>query len=1342
MAAVPPDETIVSLALRDHSTAQRCAAFSPRRTRSSLSPVKVTPARRSARSRTPSSASEPADENELIEAMHTPAPTSLAVPKYTDSLLDASPSLRKANLSSPLVPLGTPLRSALKPRRDGNRAVRSPARPSQLSKVTFESPIESPTLDQTTGASPAEPLESPSKGSRFVTVTSRRTRGGSAEKGKQRRRKNSAELDDSSSSEEREASQVEGIVAPRLATPRTLPAHLLPQTPSAYRFSPSTPSVRPHASYSDDELTDCDADYSVYDENDVLLSRPAGSFDAVVLGSSEGDDERAGAVDAFEADVEREDEVVPENDGLSIADESETEAEEDDEPASASDDGERSDALIPVTLDANVPEEDVGGSFKVLTLEDGSEDAEPVTSEEDEPEAVEDADEPEALEEQAPPHVSQEDSPNDEDVAEDVAEDVVEEVAVDAAELIEGESADGHDEETSVREELEEYETHAGGQGAVPYDIENDEVETSQTEESKADQVKIDPIEVDQVRASQGEAKQVEPGQHLASAISPTTGEPANRPASPELEPPPQGPVERAPPSPFLDNAAFATPLKAVVEEVTSRVLPVVHLTPQRHVLHGLPPSVPAATPARVAAPSLRPSQQQQVHDAPTARRQLTKISSLATKRSLEAINETQRRTPLTSISSLRPPAESRIIGPPRNLETPSAALPRPVLSSTSRLVPPSSRVTSGAEPQLSTVDENRPPTTSMRPPASTIPRPRVLTKSGLRPPSANVARSTQPNATNSSAPSSATLPVASARSTVSSSKPSRTIPAPSTRSTPMAAPVSNHSRVPLSDNLSSSDGPGARPIARSNFPPAPVFRPFPSLGQTSSAPSLLTGRTPVLIAGPPVPRSARPVKPAPAPVEAISIEPVPTLASPTKRCSQSQRLAEEKNTLASSPSRETTTPPPLLASPPRVSAGGSLAVASTLSVQLPPSPPRATSPPAFPSSSPPRRVVPPSPLRSPRRVPLEQAYPQARAPPPQPLSVGPASALVVPAEKLAGVSSTLDLFARPTVPEARPAAVPIRSTRPRRTRAVQEEVAAPVQLPAKRVTRRTTATGTIAPAPPTVPTGPLIPRSSRRPPKQPAVAVVDETDDSASSTTTATEEGGVVNPTQTVPPAPVYHFNAAPVVTQEELNRLTQRNTKKNQQAFNKIKVETVYLEENRPPSPTSKIRKSFGSEGSLGRQATKEGREARAAKRRNALRSSLDGSASGIGDEGSANASLDGEDGSSPRPVAHYRAPGDDEQYCTPARPARSKVGSKKKSSSSSSPITTSARKYVKWDKALVYEGPRGETTVAQEGCPGILRHTELDMWGNSTETSTNFAKPSPVVIRKRVFKDDEDA
>lgn len=191
-----------------------------------------------------------------------------------------------------------------------------------------------------------------------------------------------------------------------------------------------------------------------------------------------------------------------------------------------------------------------------------------------------------------------------------------------------------------------------------------------------------------------------------------------------------------------------------------------------------------------------------------------------------------------------------------------------------------------------------------------------------------------------------------------------------------------------------------------------------------------------------------------------------------------------------------------------------------------------------------------------------------------------------------------------------------------------------------------------------------------------------------ASSETTQEIETEVTAPARALP-----IFRPAPVLTQVELNRLTQRNTKKNQQTFNQLKLETVFLDYDRPPSPTSKIRKSS----SLANAASKEGREARAAKRRNALRASVDGS-----ELEALSLELSAEDIDT-TPEEHYRAPGDEEPYSTPSRTTTVVKGAKGGSRAAGSKKRTSTEaaldsedggkgaRRVRWDRSLVYEGPR---------------------------------------------------
>ncbi|KAK4058859.1 hypothetical protein OIO90_000305 [Microbotryomycetes sp. JL221] len=222
------------------------------------------------------------------------------------------------------------------------------------------------------------------------------------------------------------------------------------------------------------------------------------------------------------------------------------------------------------------------------------------------------------------------------------------------------------------------------------------------------------------------------------------------------------------------------------------------------------------------------------------------------------------------------------------------------------------------------------------------------------------------------------------------------------------------------------------------------------------------------------------------------------------------------------------------------------------------------------------------------------------------------------------------------------------------------------------------------------------------------------------------------------VPTREPFILRPPPALTQEELTRLTQKNTKRNQVSINKLQVETIIMDCNRPPSPTSKIRRSLGNEGALGKPTTKEGREARAAKRRNALRSSTDGSeAALVGSEL-------GQEGLTviiEEPKSHFRAAGDEEEFVSPIRTNKSHKSSSlsKKKSVTNGEVESKSVKTVKWDRALVYEAGRGPAVKPSQ--EGIIKRLVLDSFGNvAVPTNTTVTKPIAVQIKKLVYKDDE--
>jgi len=358
------------------------------------------------------------------------------------------------------------------------------------------------------------------------------------------------------------------------------------------------------------------------------------------------------------------------------------------------------------------------------------------------------------------------------------------------------------------------------------------------------------------------------------------TSEEDERPKTPQRTP---SPTLEHPPSPLLaipqppicsplviPTALPLTESPRAVANTLEQTAPVPASLPAPPPVSTTPKKATAFDPvARMAQP--------QVHDAPTARRQLTKLSSLATKRSFDSLNDPKRRTALTSMVPGSAASTSRKMVATTtkvSLGTPSDApgIPRPTPSSSSsisRLAAPSSirsrTVSDSVTSRLATVNENNPPTksklssslpsstSSMRPPISTIPRPRPLVKSGLKPPSSLSSSRTVPTPSTRGVPSS--------RLTVSAAKPTR----PVLPSTSRPAHPSALSRLHRPELSSSSEI--ARPLSSSlSASTAPPPRQLPALQQTSSAPALLPSRgpTPPLQQAtqlPQVPRSARPVK-------------------------------------------------------------------------------------------------------------------------------------------------------------------------------------------------------------------------------------------------------------------------------------------------------------------------------------------------------------------------------------------------------------------------------------------------------------------------------------------------
>ncbi|GAA5957923.1 hypothetical protein JCM21900_005557 [Sporobolomyces salmonicolor] len=1220
------------------------------------------------------------DGNALIEVARAEEGTPLNTlqPPYPScSLLDASPSLFKSHLSTPLIPLGTPLsplRSALK--NNENDFPRSPLERIAPTGVTFGSPVLNPTQDDGSSNS------SPSKSLRFAAVTSRRLRSATKKKKEKPEEKNpardsqlqrgeQAEEDESrcptartSISHQAHATSASllalarplcptdyfGPAAP--ATPSQLPAYLLPQTPSAWRFSPSTPSFRPHASYRDDELTDCDADYSLesYDDDESFSGMPSPT-------QCQDEEESEGM-----------DQLVESMEPLGLSDEEDKA--EDDRQTDAEEEQD----------DVNHPE--IEDSVELTATELASDDDVSAVDSNSEPElevgdvesSLEAADQADAVEELVP--------------------------------AVEGILP------TSSLEELAE-----GNEAHVAPSTEPDDAAVGEDVREELDVAAPELAVV--VEASMSPEALKTPSRSLTTSSN-SRLLPSSLPFSSLATPTAPTPDARPLPVPEFPSTPIITPY-----------------TPQQTTVDSATPGASVA-PLSIAPSALRPSESQ-VTDAPTAHRQLNKLTSLAAKRALGTVGGPQRKQSMTSIiPGSTVAATRRLVSSKTGLTAPStstaAGLPRPNMSS-SRLATSTNRPRTLGEASNSSSSAHSGAATA---PASTIPRPRTLLKSGLRPPStiSNAASVTRSPPTATVAPGTAPRSIPAPPSTLkapstlmlrtigttATSVPQAALAAPSRLARAGSASDASISRVPSVPSLSSSASDSTS--AGVSAPRAPR-----TFGHTTSAPAVLANR------GPSLPPTTAP-EAAPRPIRSALLSRSIALSqvgaapgSPTKR--RPQRLLNGKVEVAPlrtvdvaqtapdptavdlpNPTPAPAPLPPSAVALPVYLPGTTMTTATS---ELRPSPPRQLPwSPIKARSTSPRHAAPCSPLRSPRRI----AVP---AQPTAPTSVPPPSALVAPAEKLVLIAS-LDVFGgEPKAP------APARASRARRLRPDEELV---VVAPAPRTTRRTAAASAppSAPAAPAAPAAPLIPRSARRPPRNiPQVS-------SEPARSPSVDNTGPASPAQDAPSRPpsslLPNFNPAPAVTQEELNRMTQRNTKKNQQLFNKLKIETVFLEENRPPSPTSKIRRSFGPEGSLGRPTTKEGREARAAKRRNALRSSTDGTEFEAID---AELKAEGAVEAAAVPLAHFRAPGDEEQYCSPVRPVRKG----KKPSTTTTGVT---KKRVRWDRALVYDGPT-EADSTESSASGILKHILLDSWGNSTATSTTFAKPVPVLIRKRVFKDDSE-
>ncbi|GAA5928808.1 hypothetical protein JCM10213_002561 [Rhodosporidiobolus nylandii] len=1225
-------------------------------------------------------------------ALQPPVPSHFAL-----SLLDKSPSLLKAHLKTPLIPLGSPV-TARKSRRVPSAAqLAENASPS----VRFDDrrSFSSPTPGE---APPSSPISSPSgTGPVRFSPSSPRSRRTSPRKA---RPPSSPSLN----------SETPPPVHPRLASRSSLstPLHRVGTQPhplataaSPFAFSPYTPPLRTHASYREDELTDCDADGSLFEgDEDVSLSYGGASLPTQAISD----------VDA-NADVEQ--------------------------PAQA---------VAPPSL--TVHEEDHENSFDFPPTE-------PATSDEEaEPEeggftSSSEADEPNNGEEEL--HTEDEEPPRDPLETASAAAPTAEE-AEDLEPTLVADSVDRQAEASSIA-----FDAQAGQSPEVEQPV--PQVDDEQVEETPS-------WEPETSAALTSESEPCEPSKVCDATVEqekPTVlpSYPAtafvvdlwDRPPSPFLSAAPTRAAElgalNTPTSPVAPSSLPSTPHCARSTQTSAPPRPVEaprSATPSLPVAKALPsplPSTSAATPATRTTPSAVKRVVVPPTAAPTAHRQLTKLSSLAAQRTA-AVGSAPPSSSASkpALTSLIP--GSAAIGSRRLIASGKPALAKPSGLPSSIARKPATlgsvkELPAGKEAPQVEQDQKRPgsalsscsSSSTAAPAQSTIPRPRTVPRSGLKAPTA----STTPAgaAVRSALPALSTSSRLAASTTKATSVPALRPTRAAAAATRPTLASSRPARTTSALETTSLRPPAAATLARSPS----------ALTQTSSAPALGSARAP----SPSLPLPARSARVPRAALAASSAAAVPqgapkpaslplplplpaaSSSSPVKR--RAARLVGGKVELPKSTTHPPADVPPSPAAPqdappsPRSATPDAAILAAAPSTVFAPVSPKHC------LASPPRVARPPvSPTRSPRRV-LVSTQQTVVSPP-----VAAASALSAPAEKLAVSTAAPEVFGVPVPSKL----APVRATRSRRTRSAMTE---PVPAVPARITRRAAA-AVAAPPPPPAPLQRVEPvvRSARN---RGTLRKAPTPEASLEEPSASEDSLSTVSSDDAVPATRAYPvFRPVPTLSDKQYLALLKRNTTANQKPFNKLKVEVVYLDYERPPSPTSKIRRSVGEEGSVGRPSTKEGREARAAKRRNALRSSTDGSEFEVmAAELQAEAAAAVESGSAPgpQPLEHFRAPGDEEQYVTPMRapPLRSIAakGGKKKVSTGSVASASPAKepKRIRWDKALVYDGPRPD--VAQATDKGIIKLSELNEWGNAHTSPPNFGKAVPVLISRRLFKGEEE-
>lgn len=205
--------------------------------------------------------------------------------------------------------------------------------------------------------------------------------------------------------------------------------------------------------------------------------------------------------------------------------------------------------------------------------------------------------------------------------------------------------------------------------------------------------------------------------------------------------------------------------------------------------------------------------------------------------------------------------------------------------------------------------------------------------------------------------------------------------------------------------------------------------------------------------------------------------------------------------------------------------------------------------------------------------------------------------------------------------------------------------------------------------------------------------------------------------------------------ISSSALASLTTRNSRKNESFYARIEVQVIRMECPRPPSPTSKIRRSANASSS---SSSSTARADRAKKRAAEIVAGEAGAAVMIsGRQGESDEQHDDDEyeHDCPSRSTHHRmGAGDDEVYTTPIRRSNNSHSQRR-------------RRQVRWHKGL-FSGPRTTTMSAEHTWPNkssmVRKAYGLDRHGNvrAADGPPDAAWCIVVVpVRKMIYDDDDD-